>query len=60
MARPGADSADDGSESVSPPSGPGRGELGWCTMARIRDVFSGSGFVRYGRASFSFSLQLHR
>jgi hypothetical protein len=38
MARPGADSADDGSESVSHPSGPGRKELG-CTMTRTRNVF---------------------
>ena len=37
MARPGTDFADDGSESVSRSSGPGRRELS-CTMARNRHV----------------------
>ena len=37
MARPGTGSADDGSESVSPSSGPRRGELR-CTTARNRHV----------------------
>jgi hypothetical protein len=37
MARPGTDSADDGSESISPSSGPRRRKLR-CTMARNRHV----------------------
>ena len=37
MARPGTDSADDGYESASPSSGPGRRKLR-CTLARNRHV----------------------
>ena len=60
MARPGTDSADDGSESVSPSSGPRRRKLRSHYGSKSPCV-SGGGFVRRGRASgHSLSLQLHR